>query len=670
MSFYFKDNDKLIYLFGNESLQIEAWGRDSVRVRAIKYGEFPAENWALSEHEATSPQISINGKESAEFINGNIRLTINHAGTISVYNRDKLVIKEYSRGRANTDYTHNTMRISPREFKPIIGGDYKIKVRFESLDENEKIFGMGQYQQPFLNLKGTDLELAQRNAQVSIPFMVSSLGYGFLWNSPSIGRVCFGKNMTTWESYSSRCVDYWITVGDTPAEIIERYAKATGYAPMMPDYAMGFWQSKLRYQTPDEVLSVAREYKKRGLPLSVIVIDYFHWPYQGDWRFDEEYWPEPEKLVKELNDMGIEVVVSVWPQVDRRSENYNEMVEEGLLAQTEYGLNVTLRCNGYTVAYDTTNRRARDYVWSKIKKNYYDKGFKAYWLDVAEPEQSVYDFENIRYSLGSDLAVGNIYPRMYAQNFYEGLKAEGDENPVLLIRSAWAGSQKYGALLWSGDIHSSFETLRIQIAAGLNVGMSGIPWWNTDIGGFECGNPNEDYFRELLVRWFQYGTFCPVMRLHGSRLPMKDPMGTDRGGVCASGADNEVWSFGDEAYEITKKYLFIRENLRPYIKEQMREAHEKGTPVMRTLFYCYPDDKTAWNISDEYMFGGDILVAPIAYLGAKERSVYLPAGDRWVDAWTKKVFDGGQFISADAPLDIIPLFVRGGRKELADLITE
>ena len=289
-------------------------------------------------------------------------------------------------------------------------------MRFVSTS-GEKIYGMGQYQQPYLDIKGADLELAHRNSQASVPFMLSSLGYGFLWNNPAVGRVNFGKNITTWEAYSTKKLDYWITAGDTPAQIEEAYADATGKVPMMPEYAMGFWQCKLRYQTQEELLEVAREYKRRNLPISVIVVDFFHWPTQGEWKFDPTYWPDPDAMIRELKDMRIELMVSIWPTVDYRSENFNEMRSKGLLIRVDSGFPISMDFQGNTLHYDATNPEAREYVWNKAKANYYDKGVKIFWLDEAEPEYSVYDFENYRYHLGPDIQVGNVYPVMYAKTF-------------------------------------------------------------------------------------------------------------------------------------------------------------------------------------------------------------------------------------------------------------
>jgi alpha-D-xyloside xylohydrolase len=242
------------------------------------------------------------------------------------------------------------------------------------------------------------------------------------------------------------------------------------------------------------------------------------------------------------------------------------------------------------------------------------------------------------------------------------MTAEGQKNIINMVRCAWAGSQRYGALVWSGDIHSTFESLRNQLAAGLNMGIAGIPWWTTDIGGFFGGEITDPHFHELLVRWFEWGCFCPVMRLHGYRDPIKPQYGTTGGATCRSGADNEVWSFTDEVYEICKKYLALREKLKPYIAAAMKEASEKGSPVMRPLFYDYPADKKAWDIESQFMFGHNYLVAPILYEGEREREVYLPAGTDWTNAWTGEKTDGGKTITVKAPLDLIPVFSKDGSK--------
>lgn len=408
-------------------------------------------------------------------------------------------------------------------------------------------------------------------------------------------------------------------------------------------------------------MEVAREYKRRGLPVSVIVIDYFHWPHQGDWCFDPVYWPDPAGMVKELKEMGIELMISVWPTVQEDSVNYREMQEMGYLTASEAGNRMNHL--GRTCFVDMTNPDARSYVWDKLKENYYQYGIKIFWLDEAEPEYTKYEYDNYRYELGADLEIGNLYPREYARMAYEGMEAQGQKNILNLIRSAWAGSQRYGALVWSGDIDSSFRSLRSQFAAGLNIGMAGIPWWTTDIGGFHGGNITDPDFIECLIRWFEYGTFCPVMRLHGDREPHKAPLSSFGGGSTPSGAENEVWTYGEEAYEIFKKYMLLREKLRPYVTETMRQAHEKGTPVIRTLFYNFPEDETAWEVEDEFFLGDDVLVCPVLQEKKRSRTVYLPAGCRFRNINDGQLYEGGQSLEVEAPLHNIPVFVREGKLE-------
>ncbi len=653
------EGSKLIYSYDGECVWIEAWGKDAFRIRATKCCDMPTEPWALLEVPNQQSIIHIGGEEGT-IVNGKITAVVSRAGKIEIYNQDhKLLLEEYCRNRKDvTDPKCSAIEVEAREFKPIVGGDYHLTMRFESLDVNEKIYGMGQYQQPYLNLKGLDIELAHRNSQSSVPFLLSSRGYGLLWNNPSVGRATFAKNIMTFESYSTKGLDYWVVAGDTPAEMEEKYAQVTGTVPMMPEYGLGFWQCKLRYQTQDELLSIAREYKKRNLPIDVIVIDFFHWAKQGNWKFDKDYWPHPKKMVEELKEMGIELMVSIWPTVEKSSENYEEMLEKGYLIHTERGYRVGLDFQEPTIHIDVTNPDARKYLWEKVKKNYYDYGIKVFWLDEAEPEYSVYDFDNYRYFRGSNLAIGNIYPREYSKAFYDGMQEEGQENIVNLVRCAWAGSQRYGALVWSGDIASSFGSMRNQLAAGLNMGIAGIPWWTTDIGGFHGGNPDDEDFRELFVRWFQWATFCPVMRLHGDREPRQPMQGNSGGASCCSGADNEVWSYGENVYRICGKYLQIRESMRDYTRQLMLEAHHKGTPVMRTLFYEFPNDDECWNVEDEYMYGNMYLIAPILYAGLKIRKVYLPKGCRWKDMFSDAIYDGGSYIEKEVDMESIPVFIK------------
>lgn len=659
------------YLFDDELLVVEAWNNDTVRVRSFADANFEDRNNALlADKTSNAENVSVNTDgEEVELINGKIRVKLDHRGRLTFYNeKGDILLKEYIRLRAVqhddgsedagsvvvTKDFNSTLKLKSREYKSNLKSGFKVTTRFES-DPEEKIYGMGQYQHTFLNLKGTVLELAQRNSQVSIPFYISNLGYGFLWNNPGIGEVSFAKNITRWEMEESNYIDYLVIAGDNPKGILHSYSSMTGKIPLIPKNLLGLWQSKLRYRTKEEVLDIVKEYKRRDIQLSTIAIDYFHWPKQGEYKFDEDYWPEPQKFIQQLKEeYGVEPIVSVWPTVQSDAENYNKYLENGFLVKLNRGVRITMQIQGNTVFIDMTNRKAREYVAKLIKENYVSKGINYFWLDVSEPGYSVYDFDNYRYKKGSDLSCGNIYPIDYLSMIHD----EINDSVITLTRSAWAGAQRLGALLWSGDIDSSFQAFRNQVNTGLNVGMAGIPLWTTDIGGFHGGDPKDEEFRELIVRWFQYATFSPILRMHGDRQPHSKPLSDHGGGSMVTGAANEIWSYGPEVEEILKKYIKIRDILIPYINELMTEAHVNGDPIMRTLFYEFPKDLKAWDVSDTYLLGDSILVAPIENYKSRSRKVYLPGDENWVDVYTGEKFVGGQSVNVDASLEKIPVFVR------------
>lgn len=665
-------NGVLIAQANGETLRIEPWGKDSLRVRATMLPGFSGKDWALTEvpekTEAKAEQFAVDHLEidgsmgkrtSASITNGKIRAVVNFAGVITFYKEEQEILREYHRCYDGTiSKESRCLKTVNREWKGVIGGsEYSLNLKFESNDE-EKIFGMGQYQQKYMDLKGCTLELAQRNSQISVPFAVSSLGYGMLWNNPAVGQVTFGKNYTEWTARSTKDMDYWLTAADTPKEILENYTAVTGRAPKFPENRMGLWQCKLRYRTQEEVLEVARRYQKEGIKIDQIVIDFFHWTVQGDWKFDEKYWPDPKAMVDELHSMGIKVIVSVWPSVDRKSENFWPMLDRGLLIKTERGALQTYDFQGDCVEIDVFNPETRKYVWEVCKKNYYDLGIDAFWLDNSEPDFGVYDFDHYRYIDGPALSCSNIYPQLYSRVFYDGMKAEGEENIVNLLRCAWAGSQKYGNVVWSGDVPSTFEAFYDQLQAGLNMGLAGIPWWTTDIGGFMTDDVNDPDFQQLLIRWYEFAVYSAVLRMHGDRGPHNIPPLDDRdfgGGYLYTGQSNELWSYGEENYRIMKKYYDIRISMHDYIKQLYDEASENGSPLIRTMFYEFPDDKKCWELQDQYMFGSEYLVAPIFHLSEFEREVYLPEG-RWEDTRDGKVYEGGQTVLAAAPIDSIPVF--------------
>jgi alpha-D-xyloside xylohydrolase len=646
-----------------ETLRIEAWGADAVRVRSRLAGpvldDLPG---ALLDGLPGAPHDGVPAADPAvEFTEGRARV-VNGAITAEVDATGRVAFRRTADGaELLAERDAHFWWPGPRPRTPHGNGYHRIEQHFAAYP-GERLYGLGQHQHGLFDQKGAVIELVQRNSEVSIPFLLSSRGYGLLWNNPALGRVELAVNGTRWVADSARQLDYWITAG-APADILRRYADVTGHTPVLPEWAAGFWQCKLRYRSQEELLDVAREYHRRGVPLSVIICDFFHWTHLGEWRFDPAEWPDPAAAVKELQSYGVRLMVSVWPSVSPLSENHAEMERLGLLIGTEFGpvahadwpdkgIDTTVQ----VAFYDATNPRARDYVWSRIRDNYLAYGIQLWWADACEPEIKRSQQSNLRYHAGPGLEVGNLYPRENSRMFFEGMQAEGLTDVVTLNRSAWAGSQRYGAVLWSGDIFPTFESLRSQIAAGLNAAVSGIPWWNSDIGGFHGGDPTSPDYRELMIRWFQFGAFSPIMRLHGVR----DPSTPFAPGM--TGAPNEIWSYGDACYEIMAGYVALRERLKPYLMEVMRESHETGLPVMRPCFVEFPDDEAAWQVSDAYLLGPDLLVAPVLEAAATSRPVHLPTGAAWTDAWTGERFEGGRTVVADAPLERIPLYLRDGRK--------
>ncbi|MFI9380066.1 TIM-barrel domain-containing protein [Kutzneria sp. NPDC052558] len=648
--------NRLQWRHDHHVLTVEPWGADSVRVRAapgqihsglpgaLAYGVAPRTNCLVVEH-----------GDHATLVNGLI--------TVRVDTVDGRVTA------TRTDTGQELLREEPphfwwpgaRNFDAAGAGLYRIEQRFAAYDD-ERFYGLGQRGHGRFDQKGLVLDLVQRNGEVTIPFTVSSRGYGFLWNNPAVGRVELAANATRWVADRARQIDYWLTTAENPAGIMAHYADATGHAPTFPRWASGLWQSKLRYRDQEEILEVAREYRRRDLPLSALVVDYLHWRRVGDWDFDPRDWPDPAAMADELREAGIELVVSVWPTLSPMSANFVAMREAGHLVTDDNGAVLHAAWPDTdepdthigVAFYDATNPDARDALWERLDDHYHKRGIRTFWLDACEPEMQPTAPHHLRYHLGAGHEVANLYPREHAQGVYEHLRAAGEDEPLTLIRSAWAGSQRYGAALWSGDIPTTFAALQASVRAGLNVAMSGIPWWTTDIGGFHGGDPDDEAFRELMVRWFQFAVFCPILRLHGHREPR-----TFSGPVGTGGGPNELWSYGPDAEQAMTRALHLRERLRPYLHEHL--AQRNGLPLMRPLLLEFPDDPVSWTVEDQFLFGPDLLVAPVTEPGARTREVYLPAGAKWSHHQREggpTSHSGGAWITVDAPLDTIPLFVR------------
>lgn len=641
MVFYEQDN-MMYFIREGEFGRLSACGKDSIRFQASPHGEIAEQDHILMPQKMTA-RISVE-KRFAVVTNGNMTAKIYDNGRVEFYFKDKLILREKS---------ELTFDAGIRNYRNNADGSYRARVTFEP-NKNEHFYGMGHEATDCFDLKGCTIDLRHVNAKCTIPYVYSSLGYGFLWNLPSTGVCELANNRTRWISDSTRQIDY-VVIGGGPKEVCETLADLTGHAPQMPDWALGFWQSRLRYETQEQVLEVAQKYKDMGITPSVIIIDYFHWTEQGDYKFDPKYWPDPKEMADKLHDMGIKLMVSMWPTINQKSENYREMLDRNMLIRTKSGSNRVFDFYGPQAEIDPTNPVTREFVWDKLKRNYIDNGVDALWFDEAEPEIHPEHFDNLIFHIGNGDEVGLLYPYYYARLVYDGMKSIGRNDIVTLTRCAYTGAQRFGALVWSGDIPSTFESLRMQVKSGLNMAMCGIPWWNTDVGGFYGGDIGSDYFRELIVRWFQYGVFCPVLRLHGSRN------GHDRTRdiIEPTGGDNELWSFGGRDLEILKNLVMLRERLRPYIKKHMEIASEKGYPVMRPMFFEFPDDETCYDLGGQYMFGGDILFAPITEQGETQKRVYLPDGE-WIRTTDKTAHSGGQFADCHAEIDQFIAFVKKG----------
>jgi len=645
-----KDVDgKLVIRDRGQTIAVEAWGRDSLRVRVTPAGSKQTSDWALDIPLKAKGKVEITAGQ-AVIRNGKISCRISNIYTHRLHmeffkhdgDKTKRVLSEYDYGV----WAHNP---GVRTFRKTDQGLFRLELHLAS-HKAERFYGMGlNATTGTVNLKGSVIDLYQRHVKHVVPFVVSSEGYGFLWNNPSLGRVEFGTKRVRWVSRGCKQLDYFITAGDSYADIMSNYADASGHAPKFPYWASGFWMCKLRYKTQNEFLSAAREFKRRGLPLAVHVIDFLHWDVLGNWKLDPKYWPDPPAMVKEMDQMGTRIMISPWILVSPKSENFQHMKANNMFTTSRDGKKDTVRFSGTAYQYDPTNPQAAKFLWSKWKKNYVDLGIRTFWLDPADDFHEIGDYDQILYKVGPATEAHGYYPVAHQKNVYEGLLSAGEKEVVTICRSSWAGSQRWGAAPAHHDILSSFEHFEEYMRAYLNLSMSGIPWGATGIGGF-VRRDSGPRFHELMVRWYQYGVFCPVFRTHGHR------------------SKNEPWNLGGDSYRHIREAMFLRQRLRPYVMKQMALASAKGIPPMRPVFFDFErsDPKTA-EIEDQFLFGPDLLVAPITRFKQRSRQVYLPAEIDWTDAWTGKKLKGGQTVKADAPIEHIPVYVRGDKPELLKL---
>jgi alpha-D-xyloside xylohydrolase len=517
-----------------------------------------------------------------------------------------------------------------------------------ALAPDEALYGLGQHSQGLMNYRGATVHLQQRNpTESAVPVLVSSRGYGILWDNPAVTDMDAGKtnqNILSWTSEAADVIDYYFMFGPELDGVIADYRDLTGAAPMFGKWAFGFWQCKERYASQQELLDVAGWYRAHHVPLDGVIQDWQYWtpnPW-GSHKFDTNRYPDPVKMMQELHAENIHAIISVWPKFDVDSPNANELRAAGALYPQVIPY---VYPKGQGQWYDPFNPTARKIYWRQMSRELFSDGLDGWWLDASEAELSGKwgEFRDFKTAAGPGAKVFNAYPLMQTTSIYAGQRAENSDKRVfILTRSAYAGQQRNAAVTWSGDIHGDWKVFARQIPAGLNFSMSGIPYWNTDTGGFFGGDPAKAAYAELFTRWFQFSAFCPMFRVHGTDHP------------------KEIWRFDDATQKILISYDQLRYHLLPYIYSVSWKVTGEGYSMMRPLVMDFRNDTNVLNIADQYLFGPALMVNPVTKSNTATRAVYLPAGASWIDFWTGKNYSGGQKIEAASPIETLPLFVRAG----------
>ena len=569
-----------------------------------------------------------------------------------------------------------------------------------TLEKEETIYGLGQHQRGDLSQRNQKYHMEQGNTEDAVTFFQSIKGYGLYWDNYSPTEFTDQSNQTTFKSIVGDAVDYYFINGINADGVIAGMRQLTGQAPMFPLWTYGYWQSRERYKSQSELLDVVRRYRELGVPLDGIIQDWQYWGNNYLWNAMDFLNPEfsdPQKMIDEVHNLNAHIIISIWSSFGPKTKPYRELDQKGMLFNIttwpESGLESwppnTEYPSGVRV-YDPYNPEARDIYWKYANQGLFKRGIDGWWMDSTEPDHlqgKPSDYDTRTY-LGSFRKVRNAYPLMTVGGVYDHQRqTSSDKRVFILTRSAFAGQQRYGANTWSGDTGSSWESLRNQIPAGLNFSLTGIPHWNSDIGGFFAGAYNKSsgnqtgaknpLYQELYVRWLQFGTFNPMMRSHGTDVP------------------REIYYYGkkgEPVYDAIEKFINLRYTLLPYIYSTSWEVTNKQSTFMRALFMDFKDDRKVWDIKDQYMFGKSILVAPVLeaqytaekilkvneqsgwnkqdtkentansvdFTAEKSRKVYLPSGSLWYDFWTNEKINGGQQISRKTTLDIMPLYVKAG----------
>jgi alpha-D-xyloside xylohydrolase len=638
------------------TLRVEFWSPEIVRVTYAAAAELPAQkSLSVVAHPASVRLTRQENDQACTLAAPRVKVRIEkQTGAVSFLDAaDHVLLREVAGGR---------------KFRPTTIAGAPVSSCAQSFETalDEGIYGLGQHQRGAWNYfagSGDSVKLAQANTDVGIPVITSSKGYMLLWDNPAVTTISLsapgdsnaGPKVLRWSSEFGQAIDYYFCYGDgTIDAAMKAYRHLTGDAPLMPQWELGFWQCKERYASQEELLGVAQKLRELKVPVDGIIQDWQYWPpgtnTWGSHLFDPARYPDPVAMFKQLHDEHFHVLISVWAKFDLGSDNSKELnAVGGMFPQvTTYAFPP-----GHGQWYDPFSTAGRQTYWKQMRDEIFSKGVDGWWLDAPEPEIGGMGFRTYNTPMGPGYEVYNAYPLMHSMGIYQGQRAATDKKRVVILtRSAYAGQQRNSAITWSGDIQGTWEVLKNQIPAGLNFSLSGIPYWNTDTGGFfgnrsaGNGDPTNPKYEELFSRWFQFSAFCPMFRVHGS-------YGLQPG--------KEFWRFDEKTQGTLRTYLDLRYRLLPYLYSTAWQVSSDGTTFMRPLVMDFPKDPQVIGIGDQYLFGPAILVTPVTTAGATTRSVYLPAGGApWFNFWTGATSPAGQSVEAVAPIETLPLFVRPG----------
>jgi len=636
------------------TLRVQFWSPDIVRVTYAEGTELPT-NKSLSVV-ASRGKASVKRADNGQaftLTSSDIKVQIDkQTGAVSFFDpANQLLLRESAQSR----------KMTPAN---VAGASVTACADSFATAPDEGIYGLGQHQRGVWNYAGNDgsVRLAQANTDVGIPVAASSKGYMLLWDNPAVTTIAFNSEGETnskvmhWSSEAGKAIDYYFCYHDgTIDSAMKAYRQLTGEAPLMPKWLLGFWQCKERYAFQDELLGVAKKLRELKVPVDGIIQDWQYWPpgtnTWGSHEFDPARYPDPAAMFTELHDMHFHTLISVWAKFDLGSENSKELnAVGGMFPQvTRY-----VFPPGQGQWYDPFSAAGRQTYWKQMRDKLFAKGVDGWWLDAPEPEINNMGFRNYQTPMGPGYEVYNAYPLMHSTGIYQGQRATTDrKRVVILTRSAYAGQQRNSAITWSGDIRGTWTVFKNQIPAGLNFSLSGIPYWNTDTGGFfgdrQTGNGNakSPQFQEFFARWFQFSSFCPMFRVHSSS-------GTNAPG-------REFYRFDEKTQGIMRTYLDLRYRLMPYLYSVAWQITSNGSTFMRPLVMDFPKDQKTFAIGNQYLFGPAIMVTPVTTAGATTQPVYLPAtASPWFDFWTGASRPGGQNVDATAPVETLPLFVKPG----------